>query len=44
MKQDIASYFITNKVISWMLTLIFLIGGTMSFFGLGRLEDPAFYH
>lgn len=42
MKQDIASYFIENKVISWMLTLIFLIGGTMAFFGLGRLEDPAF--
>ncbi|MBY5943840.1 efflux RND transporter permease subunit [Photobacterium rosenbergii] len=42
MKQDIASYFIRNKVISWMLTLIFLIGGTMAFFGLGRLEDPAF--
>lgn len=42
MKQDIAAYFITNKVISWMITLIFLIGGTMAFFGLGRLEDPAF--
>ncbi|MGF1832472.1 efflux RND transporter permease subunit [Photobacterium sanguinicancri] len=42
MKQDIASYFIENKVISWMLTLIFMIGGTMAFFGLGRLEDPAF--
>ncbi|GAL05112.1 acriflavin resistance protein [Photobacterium aphoticum] len=42
MKQDIAAYFIRNKVISWMLTLIFLIGGTMAFFGLGRLEDPAF--
>jgi len=42
MKQDIAAYFIKNKVISWMLTLIFLIGGTMAFFGLGRLEDPAF--
>ncbi|WP_299018214.1 efflux RND transporter permease subunit [uncultured Photobacterium sp.] len=42
MKQDIAAYFIKNKVISWMMTLIFLIGGTMSFFGLGRLEDPAF--
>ncbi|MEJ2762458.1 efflux RND transporter permease subunit [Photobacterium sp. MCCC 1A19761] len=42
MKQDIAAYFIQNKVISWMLTLIFLIGGTLSFFGLGRLEDPAF--
>ncbi|MDX2322102.1 MAG: efflux RND transporter permease subunit [Moritella sp.] len=42
MKQDIAAYFIKNKVISWMVTLIFLIGGTMAFFGLGRLEDPAF--
>ncbi|UTV28712.1 efflux RND transporter permease subunit [Photobacterium atrarenae] len=42
MKQDIAAYFIQNKVISWMMTLIFLIGGTLSFFGLGRLEDPAF--
>ncbi|MCW8327301.1 efflux RND transporter permease subunit [Photobacterium sp. SDRW27] len=42
MKQDIAAYFIKNKVISWMVTLIFMIGGTMAFFGLGRLEDPAF--
>jgi multidrug efflux pump subunit AcrB len=42
MKQDISAYFIKNKVISWMLTLIFLVGGTMAFFGLGRLEDPAF--
>ncbi|GIC78481.1 efflux RND transporter permease subunit [Moritella sp. F3] len=42
MKQDIAAYFIKNKVISWMLTLIFLIGGSMAFFGLGQLEDPEF--
>ncbi|WP_434137391.1 efflux RND transporter permease subunit [Photobacterium leiognathi] len=42
MKQDIATYFIKNKVISWMLTLIFLVGGTFSFFGLGQLEDSAF--
>jgi len=42
MKQDIAAYFIKNGVISWMITLIFLVGGTMAFFGLGRLEDPAF--
>ncbi|WP_318446125.1 efflux RND transporter permease subunit [Photobacterium leiognathi] len=42
MKQDIVTYFIKNKVISWMLTLIFLVGGTFSFFGLGQLEDPAF--
>ncbi|WP_282064195.1 efflux RND transporter permease subunit VmeI [Vibrio rotiferianus] len=38
----IAAYFIRNRVISWMVSLIFLIGGTAAFFGLGRLEDPAF--
>ncbi|PMH46718.1 multidrug transporter AcrB [Vibrio sp. 10N.286.49.B3] len=38
----IAAYFIRNRVISWMLSLIFLIGGTAAFFDLGRLEDPAF--
>ncbi|WP_053349510.1 efflux RND transporter permease subunit VmeI [Vibrio alginolyticus] len=38
----IAVYFIRNRVISWMVALIFLIGGIAAFFGLGRLEDPAF--
>ncbi|MEZ9676085.1 efflux RND transporter permease subunit [Vibrio breoganii] len=38
----IAAYFIRNKVISWMITLIFLVGGVAAFFDLGRLEDPAF--
>ncbi|HAV1341343.1 TPA: efflux RND transporter permease subunit VmeI [Vibrio parahaemolyticus] len=38
----IAAYFILNRVISWMVSLIFLIGGIAAFFGLGRLEDPAF--
>ncbi|NOH79584.1 efflux RND transporter permease subunit [Vibrio sp. RE86] len=38
----IAAYFIRNRVISWMISLIFLIGGVSAFFGLGRLEDPAF--
>ncbi len=42
MKQGVAGYFIQNKVISWMIALIFLIGGTLAFLGLGRLEDPAF--
>lgn len=40
--KGIAAYFINNRVISWMISLIFLIGGTFAFFGLGRLEDPAF--
>ncbi|WP_076586936.1 efflux RND transporter permease subunit [Vibrio ostreicida] len=38
----IAAYFIRNRVISWMISLIFLIGGVAAFFGLGQLEDPAF--
>ncbi|HCG7049247.1 TPA: efflux RND transporter permease subunit VmeI [Vibrio parahaemolyticus] len=38
----IAAYFIRNRVISWMVSLIFLVGGIAAFFGLGRLEDPAF--
>ncbi|MDF5278233.1 efflux RND transporter permease subunit VmeI [Vibrio parahaemolyticus] len=38
----IAAYFIRNRVISWMVSLIFLIGGIAAFLGLGRLEDPAF--
>ncbi|MFH4590596.1 efflux RND transporter permease subunit VmeI [Vibrio alginolyticus] len=38
----IAACFIRNRVISWMFALIFLIGGIAAFFGLGRLEDPAF--
>lgn len=41
-ETGIAAYFIKNRVISWMLALIFMIGGTSAFFGLGRLEDPAF--
>ncbi|UYI48247.1 efflux RND transporter permease subunit VmeI [Vibrio natriegens] len=40
--SGIAAYFIKNRVISWMVSLIFLIGGVAAFFGLGRLEDPAF--
>ncbi|MDE1254485.1 efflux RND transporter permease subunit [Vibrio aestuarianus] len=40
--KGVAAYFIRNRVISWMLSLIFLIGGVSAFFGLGRLEDPAF--
>ncbi|BCL70074.1 multidrug transporter AcrB [Vibrio nigripulchritudo] len=41
-EKGVAAYFIKNRVISWMVSLIFLIGGVSAFFGLGRLEDPAF--
>ncbi|WP_315981841.1 efflux RND transporter permease subunit [Aliamphritea spongicola] len=37
-----AEYFIRHKVTSWMFVLLLGIGGTLSFFGLGQLEDPPF--
>ncbi|WP_086934400.1 efflux RND transporter permease subunit [Agarilytica rhodophyticola] len=40
--MSIAEYAITKKTISWMITLLLLIGGIVSFNDLGRLEDPAF--
>ena len=40
--MKIASFFIENKVITWMITLILLVGGWRAFEGLPRLEDPEF--
>ncbi|OOV87476.1 efflux RND transporter permease subunit [Oceanospirillum linum] len=40
--MSIAKYFIEKKVSSWMITLILLIGGVISFAKLGQLEDPEF--
>ena len=35
-------YSVKNRVTSWMFALILLIGGIISYNGLGRLEDPEF--
>ena len=40
--MDVAGYFIQRRVTSWLVALILGVGGTLAFFGLGRLEDPAF--
>ncbi len=40
--MNIAESFIRNKVISWMLTIILLVGGALSYSSLSRLEDPEF--
>ena len=40
--MNIAEYFIQNKVISWVLTIVLLVGGIFSYGELGRLEDPEF--
>ncbi|MFV1982876.1 MAG: efflux RND transporter permease subunit [Thiohalomonadales bacterium] len=40
--MNIAEYFIKNKVISWMITILILFGGALSYQSLSRLEDPEF--
>ena len=40
--MDAAKYFIDNRTSSWLVALILLIGGTLAYLGLGRLEDPQF--
>ena len=40
--MNFAEYSITHKVISWMFTLLLLVGGSISFLSLGQLEFPEF--
>jgi multidrug efflux pump subunit AcrB len=40
--MKLAKYSIKNRVTSWMFAFILLIGGIVSYYGLGRLEDPEF--
>ena len=40
--MNITEYTIRNTTISWMLIILLVGGGIVSFFDLGRLEDPAF--
>jgi len=39
---NIARGSIDRPIYTWLIILIFLIGGAVSFLNLGRLEDPAF--
>ncbi|MET4695685.1 efflux RND transporter permease subunit [Endozoicomonas lisbonensis] len=40
--MNIAEYSIKNKVISWTLVVVLLVGGIVSFKNLGQLEFPEF--
>lgn len=40
--MQLTEYSIKNQSISWMVVLLLLLGGALSFNNLGRLEDPAF--
>lgn len=40
--MNIAEYSIHNRTVSWMVLILLVVGGTLSFLDLGRLEDPPF--
>ena len=40
--MDIAKYSIRHRTVSWMVLVLLLVGGALSFLDLGRLEDPPF--
>ncbi len=40
--MNFAEYAIKHKVVSWMFALLLLVGGSISFLGLGQLEFPEF--
>ncbi|WP_432467236.1 efflux RND transporter permease subunit [Agarivorans sp. Z349TD_8] len=40
--MNAALYSINHKVISWMVVVLMLVGGVISFTGLGQLEQPEF--
>ncbi|WP_276321840.1 efflux RND transporter permease subunit [Terasakiella sp. SH-1] len=40
--MGLTEYAMRRKVVSWMVTILLIGGGILSFLGLGRLEDPEF--
>jgi multidrug efflux pump subunit AcrB len=40
--MNITEYSIRNRTVTWMVVLLLIFGGILSFGNLGRLEDPAF--
>ncbi|MEM1142547.1 MAG: efflux RND transporter permease subunit [Pseudomonadota bacterium] len=40
--MNIGEYSVRTPVVSWLLVLVFLAGGSYGFQNIGRLEDPAF--
>ncbi|WP_346795908.1 efflux RND transporter permease subunit [Halomonas sp. Bachu 37] len=35
-------YFLRHRAVSWLMTVVLLVGGTLSFLGMGQLEFPEF--
>ncbi len=40
--MNLAEISIKNKIVTWVVTVILIIGGGMAFASLGKLEDPTF--
>jgi len=40
--MNLTEYAIRQRVVSWMCVLLLFVGGVISFFQLGQLEDPEF--
>ncbi|SNY93120.1 Multidrug efflux pump subunit AcrB [Cohaesibacter sp. ES.047] len=40
--MNLTDYAIEKKTVSWMMTILLLVGGAIAFMDLGRLEDPEF--
>jgi multidrug efflux pump subunit AcrB len=40
--MNVAEYSIQHRTVSWMVLVLLLVGGALSFLDLGRLEDPPF--
>ncbi len=40
--MSLTEYSIHRTTVSWMMTILLIVGGILAFMGLGRLEDPEF--
>ncbi len=40
--MNIGEYSVKNPVVSWLLVIVFLVGGYTGFMEMGKLEDPEF--
>ena len=40
--KNITKFFLNNRVFSWLILILFLIGGTLAYVQMGKLEDAPF--
>lgn len=40
--KNITKFFLNNRAFSWLILILFLIGGTLAYVQMGKLEDAPF--